>query len=71
MDDERREELRRVLRHDVRTPLAVILGRCELLSAGLQGPITPAQASALEAIARNATKVTRLLDEALELLQRP
>ena len=71
MDDARRQELRRVLRHDVRTPLAVILGRCELLAAGLQGPVTPAQAAALDAIRRNADKLTRMLDEAAALVPEP
>jgi signal transduction histidine kinase len=71
MDEACRQELRRVLRHDVRTPLAVILGRCELLAAGLQGPLTPEQLAAVEAVQRNADRLALLLEDAVALLQRP
>ncbi|MFT4621990.1 MAG: signal transduction histidine kinase [Myxococcota bacterium] len=68
MDVARRREIRRVLRHDVRTPLAVILGRCELLAAELQGPMTAEQHTAVDAIRRNADRLAGLLDEAVALL---
>jgi signal transduction histidine kinase len=59
-DDER---LAQLLRHDLRSPLAVILGRCELLNAGTGGPLTEAQTRSVDAIARAAKKMLTLLDE--------
>ena len=68
MSSARDLELRRLLRHDVRTPLAVILGRCELLEAELQGPLSPEQRVAIEAIRRNAERLGLLLDDAVQRL---
>ncbi len=71
MDDDLQRELRRVLRHDVRTPLAVILGRCELLETMLQGELNEAQLSAIVAVRRNAERLSLLLDDAVGLLDVP
>ena len=60
--------LKRILRHDVRTPLAVILGRCELLAAELHGPMVSEQLAAVEAIMRNAQRIEELMTEAVSLL---
>ncbi len=60
--------LKRILRHDVRTPLAVILGRCELLAAELHGPMVAEQLAAVEAIMRNAQRIEDLMSDAVDLL---
>jgi signal transduction histidine kinase len=62
------EELRRRVRHDLRSPLAVVLGRAEMLLSGALGPITPAQRASLEAITRSAERLDRELGELAVLL---
>ena len=50
--------------HDTRGALAVVLGNCEMLQDGVWGPLTPAQAKALETIGRQITRLQCLVDEA-------
>jgi len=45
------------LRHDLRNPLSVILGRCELLLSGAAGPLSDRQRNSLDAVVRNATRM--------------
>ncbi|MCB9685130.1 MAG: hypothetical protein H6738_07095 [Alphaproteobacteria bacterium] len=61
-----REELRRKLRHDLRSPLAVILGRAELLLEGVYGELNADQRRSLEVVARNAERLTRELEAVAE-----
>ncbi len=60
--ESRREKLRRALRHDLRNPLAVILGRCEILSSGAMGELNDGQARSVDAIQRNADRLVSMLD---------
>jgi signal transduction histidine kinase len=65
----RDEDLGRIIRHDVRSPLAVVLGQCELLLLGAAGPLTPAQADAVERIERQARRALALLDDAADRMR--
>lgn len=60
--ESRREQLRRALRHDLRNPLAVILGRCEILTSGAMGDLNDGQARSVDAIQRNAERLVGMLD---------
>lgn len=59
---DRDDKIRRVLRHDVKNPLAVIVGRCELLASGAMGPMSEGQAKSVEAIARAARRIQEMVD---------
>lgn len=63
-DSTRSAVLRRLVRHDIRSPLAVILGQCEILTLGLGGPLTDKQRKSLEAIERKAQDL-RFMSERL------
>ena len=58
--------LRQLVNHDMRTPLAVILGQCEMLEAGLHGDLGDRQLRAIQTIARNAARLQSELDEAAQ-----
>jgi signal transduction histidine kinase len=53
--------------HDLRTPLAAILGHAKVLSAGYQGPLSPEQLKTVEAIVRNGQRLDSLLENILDL----
>jgi signal transduction histidine kinase len=55
-------ELLRDATHQLRTPLTSISGYVELLADGAAGPITEEQAQLLAAVARNAARLTALID---------
>jgi signal transduction histidine kinase len=55
-------ELLRGATHQLRTPLTSISGYVELLADGAAGPITEEQAQLLAAVARNAARLTALVD---------
>jgi len=57
-----REEIRRALRHDLRGPLSVVLGRCEMLLAGTYGPLEPEHQRNIEIIHRNAERLLGSID---------
>jgi signal transduction histidine kinase len=54
--------VRQVLRHDLRSPLAVIVGRCDMLASGALGALDEHQLRSVEAILRNAERIERELD---------
>ncbi len=58
-----RERLRRALRHDLRNPLAVVLGRCEMLLSGAMGELDEHQRRSVAIIHRNAERVVEMLGE--------
>jgi signal transduction histidine kinase len=60
MDEQ--DRIRRALRHDLRNPLAVILGRCEMLASGAMGDLSVGQERSVEAIQRNADRLVQMLD---------
>ncbi|WP_196258069.1 hybrid sensor histidine kinase/response regulator [Pelagibacterium limicola] len=53
--------------HELRTPLNGIIGISETLSAGAVGDVTPAQRSQLELIIFSARRLSRLVDDLLDL----
>lgn len=55
--------IRRLVRHDVRSPLAVILGQCELLMIETGGALSERQRKSVDAIERQAKNLRTLLDE--------
>lgn len=61
-------ELRRKLRHDLRSPLAVIVGRADLLLQGVYGELNADQRRSLEVVVRNAERLTRELEEVADAL---
>ena len=62
-DRQQRDELmallRRSLNHDIRSPLAVIVGRCDLL---LAGELSSESQRSVEAIARNAQRMKQMIE---------
>lgn len=62
-DASARERLTRGLRHDLRNPLAVVLGRCEMLMSGANGELEERQLRSVEIIHRNATRMVEMLEE--------
>ena len=66
--DDRQERVRRALRHDLRNPLAVVLGRCEMLISGAFGELDERQLRSVEIIQRNAERVVEMLGELAELV---
>ena len=63
--DRVRDELVAVVGHELRTPMTSIVGYVELLRSGAVGPLTPAQASALDVLRRNAERISALADDML------
>lgn len=53
--------------HELRTPLNGIIGISETLSAGAMGEFAPAQRSQLDLIALSARRLSRLVDDLLDL----
>jgi signal transduction histidine kinase len=68
MDDAELRRVRQLVVHDLRSPLAVILGQCDLLE--MRGRLTEADAASIEAVQRAAHRVLALVDEASDLLPR-
>lgn len=62
-----RSRLRRALRHDLRNPLAVVLGRCEMLLSGTLGELDERQSRSVEIIQRNAERMVEMLADLAEL----
>lgn len=68
-DDETPADLARVRQlivHDLRSPLAVILGQCDLLD--MRGTLTSDDAASVDAVRRAARKVLTMVDEAADSL---
>lgn len=53
--------------HELRTPLTSILGFCEFLIDGLEGPLTPEQGVFAEGIAEATGRLQRLVNDLLDL----
>lgn len=53
--------------HELRTPLSAVLGRAELLSEGIYGPLNPHQAEAMRSINASGQHLLALIDEILDL----
>jgi signal transduction histidine kinase len=61
-DRPRTAALRRLVRHDIRSPLAVILGQCEILVLGLGGPLSDKQRKSVDAIERKAQELRAMVE---------
>jgi len=62
-----KSEFLAVMSHELRTPLNAIAGHVELMEMGIHGPVTGAQAEALERIARNQRHLLGLINDVLNL----
>ena len=63
-------KVKQAIKHDLRTPLAVILGRCELLlDETLSGRLTEVQVRSLETIQRQAERMIAMLDELASMVE--
>lgn len=62
-------ELLRALRHDLRNPLAIILGRCELLESGALGVLEPVQLESIATIERHAQRIVGEIERLAALLE--
>lgn len=62
-------ELLRALRHDLRNPLAIILGRCELLESGALGALEPVQLESIATIERHAQRIVGEIERLVALLE--
>jgi hypothetical protein len=61
-------EVRRLVRHDIRNPLAVILGQCEILTIELGGPLTDHHHRSVDAVDRQTEHLRGLVDRLADLL---
>ncbi len=59
----RSQRLRRLVRHDMRSPLAVLLGQCEILGMELGGALTEKQRRSVEAMERKAQQLKEMIDD--------
>jgi signal transduction histidine kinase len=62
--DPGREGLRKLIGHDLRSPLAVVLGQCEILGLEVHGPLNERQLAAVRSIESQVERMLTLLDEA-------
>lgn len=70
MNPARLEALRKRIGHDLRSPLAVVLGQCEILQLELHGPLNQPQRAAVASIEAQVERMLELVDAArLELLE--
>lgn len=66
-----RRELRRALAHDLRSPLGVVSGYCELLEEELLGPLQPKQQKAVSTIASQSARLLGGLEDLASRLMAP
>jgi signal transduction histidine kinase/GGDEF domain-containing protein len=55
-----------LLSHDLRSPLAVVLGQCQLLAEGLMGNLNPKQQNAIGSVQRNARRMNQMVEDLLD-----
>lgn len=55
-----------LLSHDLRSPLAVVLGQCQLLAEGLMGSLNPKQQNAIGSVQRNARRMNQMVEDLLD-----
>ena len=63
---EKLKAVRQLVVHDLRSPLAVILGQCDLLE--MRGSLSSSDEQSVQAVQRAARKILKLVDEAGDLL---
>lgn len=66
--DRAKNEFVATVSHELRTPMTNIVGYVEHLRDGGAGPLSPAQTRALDAVHRNAERLSALADDLLVLL---
>jgi PAS domain S-box-containing protein len=65
--DRMKDEFLATVSHELRTPLTSVLGALGLLAAGAAGPLPPAAVPLAEAAQRNGQRLSRLIDDILDL----
>ncbi len=61
-----RDDFLAVLSHDLRSPLSIIQGNCQILSEGLVGTINPRQLKTVATVSRQATRMTDMVEDLLD-----
>ncbi|MBI1730787.1 PAS domain S-box protein [Candidatus Acetothermia bacterium] len=67
--DRMKKDFISLVSHELRTPLTSIKGYTDVLYNGDAGPLTPEQREFLEIISQNATRLTHLINELLDIEQ--
>ncbi len=67
--DELKQSFVSTMTHDLRNPLAAILGHADLLASGAKGPLTEKQAATLETIQRSGYQLSELINNILDVTQ--
>ena len=65
--DRMKDEFLATVSHELRTPLTSVLGALGLLAGGAAGPLPPAAAPLTEIARRNGERLSRLIDDILDL----
>jgi K+-sensing histidine kinase KdpD len=63
MSAELRDGIRKTISHDLRGPLAIVLGQCEMLLAGLRGDLSEPQQRSVKAIVKHSERLVGMLEE--------
>jgi len=61
-----RDDFLAVLSHDLRSPLSIIQGNCQILSECLVGEVNDRQAKVVDTIGRQATRMTEMVEDLLD-----
>ncbi len=61
-----RDDFLAVLSHDLRSPLSIIQGNCQILSEGLVGEVNPRQLKTVATVSRQATRMTDMVEDLLD-----
>lgn len=61
-----RDDFLAVLSHDLRSPLSIIQGNCQILTEKLVGDINPRQLKAVATVSRQATRMTDMVEDLLD-----
>jgi diguanylate cyclase (GGDEF)-like protein len=61
-----RDDFMAVLSHDLRAPLAIIQGNCQILGEGLVGDMNQRQLKSVSTVVRQATRMTEMVEDLLD-----
>ncbi len=61
-----RDDFLAVLSHDLRSPLSIIQGNCQILAEGLVGEVNPRQVKTVATISRQSNRMTEMVEDLLD-----